>query len=174
MAGGLPRLGGGVSWPRPRLRPLTLSSPPRRGCFRELKEKGFPVRVFPASAGVFPYPIRTATLRPSLPRLGGGVSISTKICCSVSLSSPPRRGCFREGQQLTPHHRVFPASAGVFPPQGRPSSDGSSLPRLGGGVSNPPVIDAVCAASSPPRRGCFRLIDFVMNYFFDESHYEII
>ena len=48
------------------------------------------------------------------------------------------------------------------------------LPRLGGGVSLHLRVESTADESSPPRRGCFRLIDFVMNYFFDESHYEII
>ena len=168
----LPRLGGGVSITGDYQALSAVSSPPRRGCFCVRQRVEVEDGVFPASAGVFPVLTDTMAFCPRLPRLGGGVSWPRPRLRPLTLSSPPRRGCFWAPTPTpTP---VFPASAGVFP-RGAPALDyHRRLPRLGGGVSQAQDHFPGRLWSSPPRRGCFRLIDFVMNYFFDESHYEII
>ena len=112
------------------------------------------VGVFPASAGVFLLMMPSERKQKRLPRLGGGVSITVEDAPKKGLSSP--------------------ASAGVFLDPKAFREEKKGLPRLGGGVSTHQPISQRHTLSSPPRRGCFRLIDFVMNYFFDESHYEII
>ena len=73
---------------------------------------------------------------------------------------------------LSLDRRYTKTESEIFRIMAKPSS--SRLPRLGGGVSGVFKMAVSHYGSSPPRRGCFRLIDFVMNYFFDESHYEII
>ena len=152
---GLPRLGGGVS-PRLRNRPRSAeSSPPRRGCFR-LFTVACPSRlVFPASTGVFLIDVATRPYRRGLPRLGGGVSMSSEQYSKLAKSSPPRRGCFLPSEVYDSLYTVFPASAGVFPLRVIVSRVIASLPRLGGGVSAAfPQFD-IGRKSSPPRRGCF-------------------
>ena len=123
---------------------------------------------------MFLWPFVTPKAANGLPRLGGGVSVGAMQFSDEFLSSPPRRGCFSRREAARKTVRVFPASAGVFPGVGSIPPENARLPRLGGGVSAPRPVGHVFHVSSPPRRGCFRLIDFVMNYFFDESHYEII
>ena len=131
----LPRLGGGVPRTRTWIDMEDKSSPPRRGCFRHIIRRRLFNLVFPASAGVFLGLYLGFSLPVSLPRLGGGVSSSSKGRYRVFQSSPPRRGCFS------------------------PSADGTnlrpSLPRLGGGVSLSAAFLFSRILSSPPRRGCF-------------------
>ena len=176
----LPRLGGGVSDLR-AIEPGSIgSSPPRRGCFLEMLNYVAKVSVFPASAGVFLPGVLPPGLRIRLPRLGGGVSFIVQKCCRATESSPPRRGCFwcstlrAEGCESSPPRRgcfrvqiarvarlnVFPASAGVFPTRENKSRSRSSLPRLGGGVSNAGLSRGKRHMSSPPRRGCFSRLAF--------------
>ena len=139
MSGGppscLPRLGGGVSRLETKKGIAMASSPPRRGCFPEADVDPVRKRVFPASAGVFPYEAVTFDGRSCLPRLGGGVSMSSEQYSKLAKSSPPRRGCFLPSEVYDSLYTVFPASAGVFPLRVIVSRVIASLPRLGGGVS---------------------------------------
>ena len=73
------------------------------------------------------------------------------------LSSPPRRGCFQKSRFHRRLHRVFPASAGVFPQTAASPFPFACLPRLGGGVSWAPKKKSRFQRSSPPRRGCFHI-----------------
>lgn len=75
------------------------------------------------------------------------------------LSSPPRRGCFSLIRRGDLHQRVFPASAGVFPHMGALDQVPRGLPRLGGGVSMARSSQRPVIKSSPPRRGCFLVIN---------------
>ena len=136
----LPRLGGGVSAIGVRVSGYDKSSPPRRGCFSNSPLKANTHKVFPASAGVFPTHWLHISLFFGLPRLGGGVSGGSGRKISSTRSSPPRRGCFYQPGSADFQHYVFPASAGVFLWAGRESKYSESLPRLGGGVSCPPVF----------------------------------
>ena len=113
---GLPRLGGGVSAKNLVAAWEARSSPPRRGCFRGSGRNAGRHCVFPASAGVFLEPQMLIGLQESLPRLGGGVSMTARRSALTPRSSPPRRGCFYRPSLRWPCTHVFPASAGVFPP----------------------------------------------------------
>ena len=153
--GGLPRLGGGVSASVLTIPAHPRSSPPRRGCFLAADVDRQEQTVFPASAGVFRADLRSERRDSSLPRLGGGVSLAARWIASAKQSSPPRRGCFSNKHLKANTHKVFPASAGVFPSQPSLKKTTESLPRLGGGVSRQKPLRSIQYASSPPRRGCF-------------------
>ncbi len=155
---------------------MLLSSPPRRGCFRLPAFLPDRVRVFPASAGVFPHHSTPALGLLRLPRLGGGVSFRGTLSSPLTRVFPASAGVFpnarsiekipeslpRLGGGVSPNSRlaamrspVFPASAGVFLEECPESIDSSSLPRLGGGVSTGIPQRFPKCSSSPPRRGCF-------------------
>ena len=112
---GLPRLGGGVSGASAPCDIWAGSSPPRRGCFSPVPVSLVPPSVFPASAGVFLRAQFLSHAALSLPRLGGGVSVSEDRGAGSEMSSPPRRGCFQQALIRAAPDQVFPASAGVFP-----------------------------------------------------------
>ena len=151
----LPRIRGGVSADISRHRLDYQSSPHTRGCF--LTESGMsPLqKVFPAYAGVFPIAFCASCALRCLPRIRGGVSY---IHCSAAifvLSSPHTRGCFSASAVPFQRQRVFPAYAGVFLLPQSFYFNGSSLPRIRGGVS---VYECECdylMTSSPHTRGCF-------------------
>ena len=151
----LPRLGGGVSDVRLHTFGGFSSSPPRRGCFSSALGSLAGFQVFPASAGVFLEECLSVPVGYSLPRLGGGVSITTMGFRMFASSSPPRRGCFYQGLLAEASISVFPASAGVFLSTSTLGTIRACLPRLGGGVSKQAVSDDHIILSSPPRRGCF-------------------
>ena len=91
-----------------------------------------------------------------LPRIRGGVSLILPSSLWKSKSSPHTRGCFLlEAAQLS-DCSVFPAYAGVFPPEGCASSAMYGLPRIRGGVSYKTGAGGAAAESSPHTRGCFR------------------
>ena len=135
MHAGLPRLGGGVSSGGELDLRFLPSSPPRRGCFFSQAGCCSLRVVFPASAGVFLVVYLPWMNWSGLPRLGGGVSITVEDAPKKGLSSPPRRGCFSTQRLSEKKRKVFPASAGVFPPISRFHNAIPCLPRLGGGVS---------------------------------------
>ena len=119
-------------------------------------------QVFPAYAGVFlRYPVHFP--RPCrLPRIRGGVSRRPPRSKSGTRSSPHTRGCFRREGGGKRRRPVFPAYAGVFPAIIKAIKRPFSLPRIRGGVSSSPQVEAVSRSSSPHTRGCFLPLDSVL------------
>ncbi len=96
--------------------------------------------------------------RPSslyLPRTRGGVSTSSSDACSLCLSSPHPRGCFRPKDCFPVAKVIFPAPAGVFPLPVRYAPHRPNLPRTRGGVSRSYMYISCIVQSSPHPRGCF-------------------
>ena len=112
---GVPRICGGVSISLATTRRFRKSSPHLRGCFVWPRSLSSPRLEFPASAGVFPNPIRSDLGCLRVPRICGGVSSPNTRTLKKSESSPHLRGCFHGRDRRHDFGREFPASAGVFP-----------------------------------------------------------
>ena len=111
------------------------SSPHARGCFPRHRDTGPRGSVFPACAGVFPVANVSIGIGIGLPRMRGGVSRMRRQNLEKLTSSPHARGCFAIQKQSICISRVFPACAGVFPPELSTLIQSGSLPRMRGGVS---------------------------------------
>ena len=151
----LPRIRGGVSKVRLQQVVPEKSSPHTRGCFHLLVLRRLLREVFPAYAGVFPWPRTMAFSRRSLPRIRGGVSTNAETFGNFLESSPHTRGCFFGLYGELYFTDVFPAYAGVFPTNYSPAACLLSLPRIRGGVSIRYHRYYDFCASSPHTRGCF-------------------
>ena len=110
--------------------------------------------VFPAHAGVFPTQPVPRVIPTCLPRARGGVPTPDTSRCSWLRSSPRTRGCSPSGMPATPHQRVFPAHAGVFPGRWSFLASARSLPRARGGVPLEGWDASNMPGSSPRTRGC--------------------
>ena len=132
-----------------------MSSPRKRGCFRNRGSRRKVGSVFPAQAGVFPPRSASRWKRRSLPRASGGVSGRAWRATRVSMSSPRKRGCFSWRTRPPVPRRVFPAQAGVFPSRRLSPEKDPGLPRASGGVSHPVRTPHLDHPSSPRKRGCF-------------------
>ena len=116
-ADGFPRVRGDVPTTDIRRTSLAAFSPRARGCsdgyaFRELK-----VQVFPACAGMF---LQIPHHRPAahcFPRVRGDVPLPVLPQRRDRWFSPRARGCSPKGVSNTTTRQVFPACAGMFPPQ---------------------------------------------------------
>ena len=153
---GIPRIRGGVSGFVQKMADSSRYSPHPRGCFCPWWKYEQVYFVFPASAGVFPLIRRIERLEASIPRIRGGVSRSHSRQCRESVYSPHPRGCFRIVLLERNGRKVFPASAGVFPPIGTRLLWISGIPRIRGGVSCRCSVIDVVEGYSPHPRGCFR------------------
>ena len=151
----LPRAYGGVSLDRFICLAQSRSSPCIRGCFRSKTNMNMTIDVFPVHTGVFLGYYTDDFDQSGLPRAYGGVSIKKTCSCSLSLSSPCIRGCFRRSQVRSKPHRVFPVHTGVFPKNRDLHYPLGSLPRAYGGVSRLVHWLTALGASSPCIRGCF-------------------
>ncbi len=156
--GSLPRLCGGISLNPGPLMPAPDSSPPMRGYFpgRICATKHWVL--FPAYAGVFPGRSWSGSLRFSLPRLCGGISIGGKTSKSALNSSPPMRGYFLRRISRLLLWGLFPAYAGVFPLIRHITIQAAALPRLCGGISEKRHKFCGLSSSSPPMRGYFQAL----------------
>ena len=132
---GFPRASGGVSCSASQPSGRTPFSPRKRGCFwpawccHRLRP------VFPAQAGVFPFPTAAGHFIFSFPRASGGVSDAVQYTL--------------EGGG------VFPAQAGVFQNRGQSDILRLSFPRASGGVSFRAARQFHLQRFSPRKRGCF-------------------
>ena len=113
----LPRARGGVPVDEAGVTHSALSSPRTRGCSQLDRNGQRHVFVFPAHAGVFPRRRSSPCIMRCLPRARGGVPIGSSISSRGSQSSPRTRGCSHCVCGPPEDPLVFPAHAGVFPPQ---------------------------------------------------------
>ena len=153
---GLPRIRGGVSIPVSSAVENVQSSPHTRGCFPQGQSDVHRLQVFPAYAGVFPYPGDAGSGYTGLPHIRGGVSRFDDDFKVDAESSPHTRGCFRWRKHSISLRTVFPAYAGVFPLEKAQHFIEDGLPRIRGGVSMPGTAHLVGLRSSPHTRGCFQ------------------
>ena len=155
---GRPRQRGGVPPVILASSAASSSSPPARGCSGLVTFFAGFTEVVPASAGVFRESWPDTGGGGSRPRQRGGVPAGPHSVPLQDESSPPARGC--SPRRGLPHRRwrVVPASAGVFLRQQRASSRPGSRPRQRGGVPVTGADLAIYLQSSPPARGCSRLL----------------
>lgn len=148
---------GGVSVDQGISQQLDESSPPRRGCFLQIRRRGRHQGVFPVHTGVFPAHTAGARSCRRLPRpRGGGSCYRTEKLGGPELSLFAR-GCFQLLRRVQQGSEVFPAHAGVFPTTRSSSKLSKVFPRVCGGVSQHNDYAQRNFASSPPTRGCFIL-----------------
>ena len=133
----IPRVSGGVSAGTGLAQAVENYSPRQRGCFACRVGVCSSLRLFPASAGVFPSSGPRAAWPHAIPRVSGGVSTTKFLPGSFVDYSPRQRGCFHNEIPSRQFCRLFPASAGVFP--------------------RPPLSDVNCPDYSPRQRGCFQV-----------------
>ena len=133
----LPRARGGISCPLLPRSVTSSSSPRTRGYFPPDQVPRPAGTLFPAHAGVFPGCRCIRTVRRTLPRARGGISMETIPLIRDVISSPRTRGYF--------HHAM-----------GRRKRT-PTLPRARGGISATGQPSGIITTSSPRTRGYFWL-----------------
>ncbi len=132
----------------------SASSPPTRGCSPSGSRDAADPCVVPAHAGVLPSRSPSGTSRVRRPRPRGGAPVNTTWYLLPAPSSPPTRGCSRDGSDVPGRGDVVPAHAGVLRSGTSTRRPANRRPRPRGGA---PVTSALSTAptwSSPPTRGC--------------------
>jgi len=130
----VPRIRGGVPVPENFSHTLIACSPHTRGCSLAYLLAIYRNNVFPAYAGVFPSGVTLSRRARSVPRIRGGVPNYWNSQLKGGTCSPHTRGCSQFLHYTSPPIIVFPAYAGVFPPQTALASSDSGVPRIRGGV----------------------------------------
>jgi len=131
-----------------------VCSPHTRRCSRcVLRFPSTPI-VFPAYAGVFPWVSLLLQQIHSVPRIRGGVPTAYQRAIQDLKCSPHTRGCSSSILSFFIISLVFPAYAGVFPPQRGLDRKRSSVPRIRGGVPSSDKFSRFSALCSPHTRGC--------------------
>ena len=150
---GLPRIrGGGRAAGRSTIRPKR-SSPHTRGWSVHPRSDVFAGPVFPAYAGVVPWPLRLSGRKYCLPRIRGGGPSSRLGGPPPGSSSPHTRGWSLPTLAPSLMPPVFPAYAGVVPGGQGPRPRMNGLPRIRGGGPFAQKPPAVPRTSSPHTRG---------------------
>ena len=131
-----------------------MFSPHTRGCSHYPPYGPSNTQVFPAYAGMFR---GHGSHRPSpggFPRIRGDVPSLIEALLPIIPFSPHTRGCSGRRNQTQRRHKVFPAYAGMFPPQLPHRTHTDCFPRIRGDVPLRGRSLRHGATFSPHTRGC--------------------
>ena len=151
---GFPRARGDVPQGKEPLPRQSAFSPRTRGCSAYCGFWSVHRGVFPAHAGMFPSRSVIAVTCASFPRARGDVPARRVICSAVAKFSPRTRGCSRFAATRKGGKSVFPAHAGMFPPEEVYYTATTSFPRARGDVPATLVSPSPSTSFSPRTRGC--------------------
>ena len=129
-----PRVRGDVPQPASGLWNAESFSPRARGCSYSLCPSKVSVVVFPACAGMFRKKKISFSKDSGFPRVRGDVPSRPARSPACLAFSPRARGCSSALNPENRPHSVFPACAGMFPPQKNAPRPPRSFPRVRGDV----------------------------------------
>ena len=131
-----------------------MFSPHTRGCSLIHRHMPAPNGVFPAYAGMFLSAVGISSNSASFPRIRGDVPVALTPDYEFLPFSPHTRGCSQISRQRVVSVHVFPAYAGMFPPQLLPRAMGLCFPRIRGDVPGGYRGCYTIETFSPHTRGC--------------------
>ena len=157
-ARGFPRVRGDVPPPPFFTFHFHLFSPRARGCSGRRKYPSARIVVFPACAGMFLASTAPSEPVDGFPRVRGDVPSRPARSPACLAFSPRARGCSSALNPENRPHSVFPACAGMFPPQKNAPRPPRSFPRVRGDVPRLVWVGVHHRGFSPRARGCSRFI----------------
>jgi len=126
------------------------STSPCRSCLRTIS-------VYPACAGIHPFPGPYLGYKPRLPRMRGDPPCQKDTHGKVILSTPHARGSTCRPYSTALLGPVYPACAGIHPVEGRDIREFISLPRMRGDPPYNTGNNPLGIESTPHARGSTQL-----------------